>query len=278
MSLTLGSGPFGHHPAGAFNGTFDGPKHILYFEDFPRRIRALFGGETLIDTTRARPLYESSLPPVLYVPLEDVRQDLIAPTDHTTHCPFKGDASYWTIAAGGKTAENALWGYPEPLDSAPWLEGYVAPYWDRMDAWYEEAEELFGHLRDPYHRVDVRTTDARVTVRAHGEVVAESARAKLLFETSLPPRAYIPLDDVRQELLDPSDTTSVCPYKGTASYWSLRTSSGDVLGDVAWTYTEPLRESADVADYVSFLGEGIEVELDRDGTAAEALAPSGAAA
>jgi uncharacterized protein (DUF427 family) len=256
MSLTLGSGPFGHHPAGVFNGKFEGPKHLLYFDDYPRRMRAVLGGETVIDTTRGKLLYESSLPPVLYVPMDDVRQDLIAPTGHTTHCPFKGDASYWTVAAGGKVAENALWGYPEAIASAPWLNGYVAAYWDRMDAWYEEAEQVFGHLRDPFHRVDIRATDARVTVRANGEVIAESGRAKLLFETGIPARAYLPLDDVRRDLLEPSDKTTVCPYKGTATYWSVRTSGGDTLGDVVWTYLEPLRESAEIARYVSFLGDG----------------------
>src|SRR4051794_30881985 len=105
-----------------------------------------------------------------------------------------------------------------------------------MDAWYEEGEQLFGHLRDPYHRVDIRDADARVTVRANGEVVAESARAKLLFETGLPARAYIPLDDVRRELLQPSDKTTVCPYKGTASYWSVTTSAGETLDSVVWAY------------------------------------------
>src|SRR5689334_4351247 len=104
MSLSLGSGPFGHHPAGKLNSRIEGPKHILYFEERPRRIRGLIGGETVIDTVRGALLYESSLPPVLYVPLEDVRQDLIEPTEHSTHCPFKGDASYWTVRAGERVA------------------------------------------------------------------------------------------------------------------------------------------------------------------------------
>jgi uncharacterized protein (DUF427 family) len=272
MSLTTGSGPFGHHPAGVFNGRFEGPKHLVYFEDHPRRIRAVLGGETVIDTVRGKLLHESSLPAVLYVPLEDVRQGLIEPTAHTTHCPFKGDASYWTVRAGGKTAEDAIWGYPEPIESATWLLGYVAAYWDRMDTWYEEGEEIFGHLRNPYHRVDVRAADARVTVRAGGEVIAESDQPKLLFETGLPARAYIPLDDVRQDLLTRSQKTSVCPYKGTASYWSVGTTNGDTFGDVVWSYEQPLRESAEVAGYVSFLGEGVEVEIDREVTARQALA------
>jgi uncharacterized protein (DUF427 family) len=272
MSLTLGSGPFGHHPAGEFNGTIEGPRHLIYFEEYPRRIRAVLGGETVIDTVRGRLLYESSLPPVLYVPLDDVRGDLIEPTAHTTHCPFKGDAAYWTIRAGGRTAENALWGYPRPIESAPWLRGYVAAYWDRMDAWYEESEQLTVPLRDPYHRVEVRAAAARVTVRANGHVVAESAQPKLLFETSTPPRAYVPLDDVRRDLLVPSDKTSVCPYKGTARYWSIELPSGETLADVVWAYDEPHLESAGVAGCVSFLGEGIEVEVDRAAESSDAIA------
>src|SRR4051794_34953964 len=186
MSLTLGSGPFGHHPAGVLNSRIDGPRHTLYFEPYPRRIRALLGGETVIDTLGAHLLWESSIRPVLYVPQADVRADLIEPTDHSTHCPFKGDASYWTVRAGDRVEENLLWGYPEPIETAEWLRGYVAAYWDRMDAWYEEAERIEGRLRDPYHRVDVREADARVTVRAHGEPIAETARPKLLFETGVP--------------------------------------------------------------------------------------------
>jgi uncharacterized protein (DUF427 family) len=268
MSLTLGSGPFGHHPGGVFNGTFEGPKHLLYFEDYPRRMRAVLGGETVIDTTAGKLLYESSLPPILYVPVPDIRRDLVSQTDHTTYCPFKGNATYWTVRAGGKTAENVLWGYPDPIASAAWLRGYVGVYWDRMDAWHEEAEQVFGHLRDPYHRVDVREADARVTIRANGDVVAESARPKLLFETGLPARAYIPLEDVRRELLVPSTKTTVCPYKGTATYWSVRTPAGGTIDDAVWTYADPLRESHEVAGYVSFLAEGIEVEIDRAGSVA----------
>jgi uncharacterized protein (DUF427 family) len=264
MALTLGKGPLGHHPAGDMNSRIEGPKHVLYFEDYPHRIRALLGGETVIDTTAGKLLYESSLPPQLYVPQADVRADLIEPTGHTTHCPFKGDASYWTVRAGGKTSENALWGYPEPIESAAWLLGYVAAYRDRFDTWYDEDDELpHGMIRDPYHRVEVRDASARVTVRANGETIAVSERPKLLFETGLPPRAYLPLDDVRRESLVESEKTSFCPYKGTATYWSVRAGDGE-LADVAWTYSEPFTESAATAGLVSFLGDGVEVEIDRD--------------
>ena len=181
MSLTLGTAPFSSKRRGLLNSRIDGPAHLLYFEPYERRMRAVLGGETVIDTTGGMLLYESNIGPVLYVPQEDVRADLLTRTDHTTHCPFKGDATYWSVG----DAENVLWGYEQPIESAAFLLGYVAPYWDRFDAWYEEDEQLHTKFRDPYHRIDVRETDARVTVRAGGELIAESDRARLLFETGI---------------------------------------------------------------------------------------------
>jgi uncharacterized protein (DUF427 family) len=264
MALTLGSGPFGHHPGGVLNSRIEGPKHVLYFEGYPRRMRARLGDETVFDTTGGKLLYESSLPPVLYVPEGDVRQDLLEPTEHSTHCPFKGDASYWTVRAGDRVSENAFWGYPDPIESAPWLRGYVAAHPGAFDAWYEEDEEILGGLvRDPYHRVEVLSASVRVTVRAGGTVVAESARPKLVYETSHPVRAYLPLEDVRGDLLDPSEKTSICPYKGVATYWSVR-AGGETYEDAVWTYSNVLPESGAAGGLVSFLGDGIEVEIERD--------------
>lgn len=262
MSLTLGTGPFGHHPSGSLNSRIEGPKHVLYLDDFPRRVRGIIGGETVVDTVRGKLLYESSLPPVLYVPVEDVRPDLIERTDRSTHCPFKGDASYWTIRAGDRVADNAIWGYEHPIDSAPWLLGLVAPQWDAFDEWFEEDERVLGKLRDPFHRVDVRPAAARVTVTAGGEEIARSDNAKLVFETGLPPRAYLPPEDVREGVLAETGTTSVCPYKGVARYWSV-TAGGKTFADGAWAYEQPQPESAPAKGLISFLGDGIDVAVDR---------------
>lgn len=254
MSLTTGTGPFSAKRRGVFNSRIEGPAHLLYFESYERRMRAVKDGETVIDTTGGMLLYESNIHPVLYVPEADVRHDLLTPSDHTTHCPFKGDASYWNVGS----AENAIWGYPEPIESASFLRGYMAPYWHLMDAWFEEDEPLKIRFRDPYHRVDVRESSTRVTVRAKGEVVAESTRPLLLFETGLPMRAYLRRDEVRTDLV-PSEKSTVCPYKGTASYWSI----GD-LEDVVWSYRDPIPEAKRIEGLVSFLGDGVEVEIDRD--------------
>src|SRR5205085_4091601 len=95
---------------------------------------------------------------------DDVDQTLLERTDHGTHCPFKGEASYWSLRAGDRVAENTVWAYEEPLEAARWLLGHVALYWDRVDAWFEEDDEIHGHLRDPYHRVDARPSSRRVQV------------------------------------------------------------------------------------------------------------------
>jgi uncharacterized protein (DUF427 family) len=130
-----------------------------------------------------------------------------------------------------------------------------------MDAWFDEDEEVAGHLRDPYHRVDVRSTSRHVRVVAGDEVIAQSRRAVLLSETGLLNRFYLPADDVRTELLELSGTHTVCPYKGTASYHSLRTSS-ELIADVAWYYPEPLEGVRAVRGYLCFDAEGIETWVD----------------
>ncbi|MFD0535538.1 DUF427 domain-containing protein [Actinomadura luteofluorescens] len=223
--------------------------------DFPRRVRARFAGETVLDTERGRLLHETGLLPVLYVPEEDVRTDLLEKTVHSTHCPFKGDAVYWTVRAGDRAAENAVWGYPEPKPEAAWLRGHMAFYWDRMDAWFDEDEEVKGHLRDPFHRVDARTTSRRVRVLLDGEVVAETGRPKLLSETGLPNRYYIPAEGVRRDLLTRSAKRTFCPYKGEATYWSLAGAE-----DAAWSYEEPLEDAAKIGGYLSFDHEAVTVE------------------
>jgi len=260
MSLTIGPGPLSTQPEGGVNYAIDGPAHRILFQPHPRRLRAVVDGHTVLDTTRGALLHESNIAPVLYVPLEDFDTTLLEPTGHTTHCPFKGDAFYWTLRAGERELENAVWGYPTPTPDAPWLAPYAALYWDKADTWFEEDEPLTGHLRDPYHRVDTRATSRHVEVLAGGEPVAGSDRAVLVFETGLPARAYLPREDVGDALLTPEQRTSVCPYKGEASYFSV--SVGDrVLQDAAWSYPRPLGEALAIAGHVSFDHEQLETRI-----------------
>ncbi|MBV9453774.1 MAG: DUF427 domain-containing protein [Rubrobacter sp.] len=262
MTLTIGTGPFGSQSSGTFN--FDTQvlqPHTLYLEDSPRRVRVVFNGETVADSQQIKLLHETGHLPIYYFPEEDVRMDLLEKSDHTTHCPFKGDASYWSVKVGDKVAENAVWSYPEPIDSAPPLSGLVAFYSNKMDEWYEESERVFVHPRDPYHRVDVLNSDRHVQIKVNGEIVAETDRPKLLFETGLPTRYYIPPEDVHEDFLLPSDKETQCPYKGVASYWSV-VAGGKRVEDLVWTYKEPIAETSKIKGYLCFFNEHVNLEVD----------------
>jgi uncharacterized protein (DUF427 family) len=274
MSLTKRPGPLSTSPTPEVNYRLEGPAHRILFEPHLRRIRAELDGRTVLDTVGGRLLHESNILPRLYVPLDDFDASLMERTDHTTHCPFKGDASYWSVRAGDRVVENAIWAYEHPIAEASWLAGYASMYWEAADAWYEEDEQVFGHLRDPYHRVDVRRSSRHAVARADGEVVAETDTPVLLFETGFPVRVYFALEDVRADLLTPSDLTTICPYKGTATYWSV-TAGGDTIANAVWTYAEPLDEVLPIAGLQSFLADGIVVELEGAGIVADAaFAPS----
>lgn len=260
MSLTMSHGPLSGDPHEG-NYVIQGPQHRLLFDDFPRRVRGLFDGTVVLDTQDGRLLHETGLLPRLYVPESDVSWDLLEATDHSTHCPFKGDASYWSARSGDRVATNAAWTYQSPFEPANWLKGHLSFYWDSLDEWFDEDEKVEGHLRDPYHRVDVRATSRHVRIAVDGEVVADSTNAKLLSETGVQNRYYVPTEDVRVDLLEPSTTETVCPYKGRAWYRSLSL-GGRRWEDAAWFYPEPLENALKVRDHLSFDGAGISVEVD----------------
>ena len=262
MTLTIGTGPFGDQGEKTFNFEVRAPRdHVLFFEDSPRRVRVVLGGKTVADSRRVKLMHETRHLPVYYFPEEDVRMDLLEATDHATTCPFKGEASYWSVRVGENVAENAVWSYPDPIESAPPIAGYLAFYWRTMDHWYEEDEEVFVHPRDPYHRVDVLESSRRVKVSVKGEVLAETNRPIVLFETGLPPRYYIPPEDVREDVLVPSDRHTQCPYKGTASYHSIE-AGGETAKDLVWLYPEPIAAAEKIRGNLSFFNEKVDLEVD----------------
>ena len=260
MALTVGTGPFGQHPAGSFQLRAAAHTGLIYFEDSPRRMRAMFAGATVVDSTHAKLLHEHGKLPVHYFPESEVRSDLLVPTDHHTHCPWKGDASYWSVRVGDQVAENAVWSYPEPLDDAPPLRGYMAVYWNSMDGWLEEDEAALGHARA------TRTTASTCSIPRGTCAWRWTAsrwprrRARAIFEAGLPTRWYIPLEDVRADLLEESDKRTVCAYKGVASYRSVRTPAGREE-DIVWLYEDPHRDVARIAGYL-FFNERVDIHVD----------------
>ena len=260
MSLTQGRGPLGGRP-GQANYTIQSPAHRILFEPDARRLRAFVGDTLVLDTRRAHLLHETGIRPVAYAPLEDFDQALLEKTQTTSHCPFKGDAAYWTLRVGDALREDAIWGYEEPLEQASWLRGFAALYPGKADRWLVEDEPVAGGLRDPYHRVDVHTSSRPVRVTAAGELIAQSTHPTLVFETGLPVRAYLPRGDVVAGHLRPSDTTTTDAYIGDAIYWHVHAGS-ELLRDAAHSYELPRAEAMKIAGLVCFSGEGVEVELD----------------
>jgi uncharacterized protein (DUF427 family) len=261
MTLTVPPGPLSGNPAPT-NYAIDGPQHRLMLVDFPRRVRGELGGETVVDTTAAKLVHETGMRPQLYVPLADVRADTLSRTELSTHCAFKGHASYRTITVGDRVAENALWVYDEPIASAAWLDGLAGCYLDRLDRWLDEDEEVPA-FRDPYHRVDVRRTSRHVEVRAGDRLIASSDRALLLSETGVANRFYLRREDVRVPLEGPTATTSTCPYKGVAEYWTVAADGAHpAIVDAAWSYPDPWGTTIQAAGHLSFSGEAIDVVVD----------------
>ena len=111
-----------------------GPDHPITVAPNPNRVRVLFGGVIVAETTRALTLKEAQLPPVHYVPREDAQMDLYDPTEHASHCPYKGDASYFTLSAGGLVARNAVWSYERPFPAVAAIAGHLAFYPNKIDA------------------------------------------------------------------------------------------------------------------------------------------------
>jgi uncharacterized protein (DUF427 family) len=222
----------------------------------------MFGGETIADSKRVKLVREPDILPAYYFPRADVRTDFFAPSARKIVDPQKGEAAYWSIRSGNKTAEDATWSFVNPSPAAAALKDHFAFDWPKMDKWMEEDEEIFKHARDPYKRVDALPSTRHVRVVIDGKTVAETRRPHLVFETNHPVRYYIPQDDVRMDWLMPSATTSRCPYKGAASYWSVQMGD-EIFVDLVWGYMDPIAECPKIKGLVCFFHEqGCDIYVD----------------
>jgi uncharacterized protein (DUF427 family) len=111
-----------------------GSSHPITITPNPNRIRVVLGGFIVAETTKALTLKEANFPPVQYIPREDVQMDLLDRTDRTSHCPYKGDASYYTVTAGGLVRDNGVWTYEHPKAAVSAIAGHLAFYPDKVDA------------------------------------------------------------------------------------------------------------------------------------------------
>jgi uncharacterized protein (DUF427 family) len=227
-------------------------------EDSRKRVRTYLAGDLVADTSRPLLVWERPHYPTYYVPAADVAAKLV-PTGATDHSPSRGDAEILDVVVSRGKAAGAARRYPDsPIEA---LRDAVRIDFAAMDEWLEEDEPIYVHPRDPYTRVDILASSRHVRVEVDGVTVAESRSPRILFETGLPPRYYLPVPDLRLDLLRPSDTHTSCPYKGTAGYWSVEV-NGQRYEDLVWIYRTPLPESQKIAGLACFYNEKVDLFID----------------
>lgn len=228
-----------------------------HVEPSPRRVRGYLGSALVFDTTAARYVWEVPYYPQYYIPRADVRSELLRDEDHPQRVQF-GPSRTFSLVSGSQVHPSAARVFDEGEGS---VAGLVRFEWAAL-SWFEEDEPIYGHPRNPYARVDALRSHRHVRVELDGTLLADTHTPVLLFETGLPTRYYIDRTDVAFEHLEPSDTQSLCPYKGvTSGYWSVR--SGDTVhADLAWTYNTPLPAVAPIANMVAFYNEKLDITVD----------------
>jgi uncharacterized protein (DUF427 family) len=189
--------------------------------------------------------------------MKDVREEFLMASATKTESPFKGTATHYSVNTGVTLVEDAGWRYLEPVKGCPPIADTMAFYWNKMNHWYEEDEEVFVHARDPFRRVDCLPSSRHVEVIVDGDIVADSRRGTFLFETGMPTRYYLPIADTRLDLLSPSRYLSRCPYKGIANYYHV-TVKGTRRENLAWYYPEPVPEVQRIKGLVSFYNEFVD--------------------
>jgi len=252
----------------------------LRHEPTAKRIQAVLGGETVVDSTRAVLVWEPRrIVPSYAVPVEDVRGELVpvglaadSPDDEvgvalgdvTTLRVLDPRVPFTMHSTPGEAVDLRVAGQVRPgagfRPADQDLAGLVILDFGAFDAWYEEDEQNVAHPRDPFHRIDVLPSSRQVRLELDGQLLAVSSRPVLLFETMLPTRYYLPRADLTAELV-PSSTRTWCAYKGQASYFSASV-GGRLVPDIAWSYPDPQHDAARVRDLIAFFDERIDVILD----------------
>jgi uncharacterized protein (DUF427 family) len=257
MGLSWQQGPLGAGAVGRFLTPEPLPERLLYAEPLRRRMRVRFGGEWIADSEDVVLLHEPGRYPVAYFPRRDVRPEVLSGGDRFTRHRDLGLTAWFTVSAGGRAGQRAAWEHVDLPAYAGELAGRIAFAWRAMDAFHEEGERILGHAADGYHRIDIRTTSRRLIVRAGGEVIADSSRPLVLYESGFAPRWYVPRADIAEDALTPVEGQTFCPYKGLADYYDIGTT-----GRAAWSYRDAYSEVGRISDLVSFEPDKVDVYLD----------------
>ncbi|MEV6798301.1 DUF427 domain-containing protein [Micromonospora rifamycinica] len=242
---------------------FAPPEDRLTYHHSERRVRGSVGDVVVVDSRRPLLVWEPGLPVPFWVfPLADLVGATLRPAAQPPDPGTRAGSSFHDLTVGGLTLPNAAWTYPGDVFSETVCLAWREWFGQGIERWYEEDEEVFVHPRDPFSRVDSLSSSRHVVVRHQGVVLADTRRPVLLFETGLPTRYYVPAADLARELLLPSDHRTRCPYKGVASYWSLRDVPGPAGRSIAWFYPEPLPSVANIAGLTAFYPDRVTILVD----------------
>ncbi|KAF9037625.1 hypothetical protein BJ165DRAFT_1502130 [Panaeolus papilionaceus] len=224
---------------------------LPHIEDCRKRIRTYLGGVCLIDTSKAKLVWLNRYYPQYFFTKDDLPPWYLEVELQDEH------KIIYNLLIEGPKAKNAI---------ALHLKGPLADLlevkFDKMDAWFEEEEQIYVHPKDPYKRVDVLPSSRHIRIEVGGIEIANTRRPLLLFETSLPTRYYIPKTDCRMDLWTPSIKVTSCPYKGTAHYYNVALSSGETFNDIIWCYSHPTTECTGIRGLVAFFDEKVDVWID----------------
>ena len=247
-----------------FTIAFRGTQFVLY--PVLRRVRGEYRGRFVADSEAA----------LLFIEFRDARErarDMarntfwmarceylwpIADTDMSAFVangkrradPRIGEGGYYDMTVDGKVIEDAAWIWDGATDEAAELRDYIGINSRALDALYEEEDQLTGP-RSPFHSVEVRNSSRHVQIEVDGVIVADTHQARILFETGLPPRYYIPRQDIRMQYLTPTELRTTCPYKGDGVYWTVQT-AGAARENIAWSYVHPYPAAGKIEHLISF--------------------------
>ncbi|KAL8738724.1 MAG: hypothetical protein Q9181_000546 [Wetmoreana brouardii] len=222
------------------------------FEKTTRRVRALFDKTWLFDTTSAYHVWEHPYYPQYYIPSSDIKNSWITKDKGIDD----GESVFLAAVHGEKRVSDRVLVF----EKGP-LAGLTRLEFKQMDAWYEEDQFMVGHPKDPYKRIDILPSSRKITIKVGDVIVAESTLNMFLFETMLRTRYYMPKTAIQWQYTTPSDTTTLCPYKGMAEYYNLNV-DGKEIKDAIWWYRYPTHESAPIAAMACFYNEKVDVFVD----------------
>ena len=257
MGLAWQQGPLAPGATGTFLVAQPLPERLLYAEPLRRRLRVRFAGAWIAQTDDAVILHEPGRYPVAYFPKADVAEGVLEDTDRITDHPELGRTAWYAVRHGDHDAARGAWEHIELPTFAAILAGRVAFAWHAMEAFYEEDERVLGHASDAYHRIDIRQTSRHLVVRAGDEVVAETRRPLVLYESGFAPRWYVPREDIDEQRLSAVSRQTFCPYKGLCDYYDI-----GAVGRAAWSYRDAYREVDRIEGHISFEPDKVTVTID----------------